>query len=58
MAEIGDVDTMKNYIERVCEDEAECMQLSAASIEQASKFSWHECAKQTFDAYLFALNGK
>jgi alpha-1,3-rhamnosyl/mannosyltransferase len=58
MAEIGDVDIMKNYIERVCEDEAECMQLSAAGIEQASKFSWHECAKQTFDAYLFALNGK
>jgi len=58
MAEIGDVDTMKSYIERVCEDEAECIQLSAAGIEQASKFSWQECAKQTFDAYLFALNGK
>jgi len=58
MAEIGDVDTMKSYIERVCEDEFECIQLSAAGIEQASKFSWQECAKQTFDAYLFALNGK
>lgn len=58
MVDIGDVDTMRNYIEKVCEDDAECLQLSVAGIERASKFSWHECAKQTFDAYLFALNGK
>jgi glycosyltransferase involved in cell wall biosynthesis len=58
MVSIGDVDQMKNYIEEICEDDAVHLKLSAAGIEQAGKFSWAECARQTFDAYLFALNGK
>ena len=49
---------MRSYIEEICEDDLAHLKLSIAGIEQAGKFSWAECARQTFNAYLFALNGK
>lgn len=58
MVSIGDVEQMRRYIEEVCEDDNVHSKLSLAGIAQSEKFSWGECAKQTFDAYLYAMNGK
>ncbi|MES2636297.1 MAG: glycosyltransferase family 1 protein, partial [Pseudomonadota bacterium] len=58
MVSIGDVDAMKNYIEMICEDNVMHTKLSIAGLNQSEKFSWVECAKQTFNAYQYALDGK
>lgn len=58
MVSIGDVDNMKTNIEMICEDDVLHAKLSIAGLKQSEKFSWTACAKQTFDAYQYALNGK
>lgn len=58
MVSIGDVDTMKKHIEAICADDDMHTKLSIAGLKQSEKFSWAECANQTFNAYQYALNGK
>ena len=58
MVNISDVDMMKNHLVMVCEDDQLHAELSIAGLKQSKKFSWAECARQTFDAYQYALNGQ
>lgn len=58
MLNVGDVDAMKSNIEMLCVDDMLHAKLSIAGLMQSKKFSWAACAKQTFDAYQYALNGK
>lgn len=58
MLSVGDVDAMKSNIEMLCEDDILHAKLSIAGLKQSEKFTWAACAKQTFDAYQYALNGR
>ena len=55
LVEVGDVQGMKDCIERLCFDDTECSRLSDLGLVQAEKFSWEKCAEQTYAAYLYAL---
>jgi len=55
LVDVGDVDTMKSSIERVCEDDCEYSRLSQLGLDQAELFSWEQCADTTFLAYQYAL---
>lgn len=55
LVDVGDVETMKTSIERICEDDKEFSRLSSLGIIQAEKFSWEKCAEETYSAYQYAL---
>ena len=55
LVEVGDAQGMKDCIERLCFDDAERSRLSGVGLVQAEKFSWENCAEQTYAAYLYAL---
>jgi len=46
-----DVDALAKAIESVLEDESLAARLSLAGLEQAKKFSWERCARQTLAIY-------
>jgi glycosyltransferase involved in cell wall biosynthesis len=58
LVEVGDVDGLKECIEKLCFDEDEFSRMSKAGVIQAQKFSWKKCAEQTYAAYLYAIASK
>lgn len=55
LVDVGDVDTMASSILTLCEDDSEFLRLSEQGLIQADKFSWEQCAKDTYSAYQYAL---
>jgi glycosyltransferase involved in cell wall biosynthesis len=55
MIDVNDIDVLAEKIQMICEDELARKKLSKSGLIQSAKFTWDNCAKQTVDAYHYAL---
>jgi len=56
LVDVGDIDGLKECIKTLCLNDAEFSRMSEEGVLQAKKFSWENCASQTYAAYLYAIN--
>ena len=55
MIDVNNIDVLAEKIQMLCEDEVARKKLSDIGLIQSAKFNWDNCAKQTVDAYHYAL---
>ena len=56
MVETGDIPATVFAIRTLCEDTTLHQSLAIRCIKQSTNFSWDKCGRQTYDAYLYALD--
>lgn len=55
MIDVNDIDVLAEKIQMLCEDALARKKLSDIGLIQSAKFTWGNCARQTVDAYHYAL---